>query len=66
MSSLLLEVTAMGAHLRLRLEEYAGQVKAKNRSVKDIQKGNRELLQKNTRLETRIKELNDELMRALS
>jgi hypothetical protein len=39
MSSLLLEVTAMGAHLRLRLEEYAGQVKAKNRSVKDIQKG---------------------------
>jgi cell division protein FtsB len=66
MSSLLLEVTAMGAHLRLHLEEYAGQVKAKNRSVMDIQKGNRELLQKNTRLEMRIKELNDELMRALS
>jgi hypothetical protein len=34
----------MGAHLRLRLEERAGQVKAKNRAVKDIQKGNRELL----------------------
>jgi chromosome segregation ATPase len=38
-------------------------VKAKNRAVKDIQKGNRELLQKNTHLETRIRELNDELMR---
>jgi cell division protein FtsB len=38
-------------------------VKAKNRTVKDIQRGNRELLQKNARLETRIKELNDELMR---
>jgi chromosome segregation ATPase len=38
-------------------------VKAKNRIVKDIQEGNRELLQKNTRLETRIRELNDELMR---
>jgi chromosome segregation ATPase len=34
-----------------------------NRVVKDIQKGNRELLQKNTRLETRIRELNEELMR---
>jgi chromosome segregation ATPase len=38
-------------------------VKAKNRTVKDIQKGNRELLQKNACLETCIKELNDELMR---
>jgi hypothetical protein len=28
----------MGAHLRLRLEEYAGQVKAQNRAVKDLQK----------------------------
>jgi chromosome segregation ATPase len=37
-------------------------VKAKNRVVKDIQKGNRELLQKNARLETRIRGLNDELM----
>jgi hypothetical protein len=62
-SSLLQEVTATGAHLRLRLEECADQVKAKNRIVKDIQKGNRELLQKNARLETRIRELNDELMR---
>jgi hypothetical protein len=43
-SSLLQEVTATGAHLRLRLEECADQVKAKNRVVKDIQKGNRELL----------------------
>jgi hypothetical protein len=40
MSSLLQEVTAMGAHRCLHLEEYAGQVKAKNRTVKDIQKGN--------------------------
>jgi hypothetical protein len=62
-SSLLQEVTATGAHLRLCLEEWAGQVKAKNRAVKDIQKGNRELLQKNARLETRVNELNDELMR---
>jgi hypothetical protein len=46
-SSLLQEVTTMDAHLRLRLEEYAVQVKAKNRTVKDIQKGNRELFQKN-------------------
>jgi NADPH-dependent ferric siderophore reductase len=62
-SSLLQEVTAMGAHLRLLLEEWVDQVKAKNRVVKDIQKGNRELLQKNARLETRIRELSDELMR---
>jgi hypothetical protein len=62
-SSLLQEVTAMGAHLHLRLEECTGQVKAKNRVIKDIQKCNRELLQKNARLETRIRELNDELMR---
>jgi chromosome segregation ATPase len=62
-SSLLQEVTTTGAHLRLRLEECADQVKAKNRVVKDIQKGNRELLQKNARLETRIRELSDELMR---
>jgi hypothetical protein len=43
-SSLLQEVTATGAHLHLRLEECAGQVKAKNRIIKDIQEGNRELL----------------------
>jgi hypothetical protein len=49
-SSLLQEVIAMGAHLHLSLEECADQVKAKNRIVKDIQKGNRELLQKNARL----------------
>jgi chromosome segregation ATPase len=53
----------MGAHLCLHLEEYVGQVKDQNRAIKGIQKGNRELLQKNTRLETRVKELNDELMR---
>jgi hypothetical protein len=46
----------------LLLEECASQVKAKNRVIKDIQKGNRELLQKNARLETCIRELNDELM----
>jgi chromosome segregation ATPase len=38
-------------------------VSAKNRLIKDIQKGNRELLQENHRLEPRVKELNDELMR---
>jgi C4-dicarboxylate-specific signal transduction histidine kinase len=62
-SSLLQEVTAMGAHLCLRLEECTGQVKAKNHIIKDIQKGNWELIQKNARLETRIRELDDKLMR---
>jgi hypothetical protein len=62
-SSLLQEVTVTGAHLRLRLEEYVSQVKAQNHAIKDFQKGNRELLQKNACLKTRIKELNDELMR---
>jgi hypothetical protein len=61
-SSLLQEATTIGAHLCPRLEEYAGQVKAQNSAVKDIQNGNRELFQKNARLETRIKEPNDELM----
>jgi chromosome segregation ATPase len=62
-SSLLQEVTATGAHLRLHLEECTGQVKVKNHIIKNIQKGNQELLQKNTHLETRIRELNNELMR---
>jgi chromosome segregation ATPase len=62
-SSLLQEVTATGAHLCLRLEECVDQVKAKNCVIKDIRKDNRELLQKNARLETQIRELNDELMR---
>jgi septal ring factor EnvC (AmiA/AmiB activator) len=62
-SSLLQEVTATGAHLCLRLEECTDQVKAKNRVVKDIQKGNQELLQKNARLETHVRELSGELMR---
>jgi hypothetical protein len=30
----------MGAHLCLHLEDWAGQVKAKNRAIKDVQKGN--------------------------
>jgi chromosome segregation ATPase len=38
-------------------------VKTQNHIVKDIQKDNRELLQKNACLKTCIKELNDELMR---
>jgi hypothetical protein len=62
-SSLLQEVTATGAHLCLRLEEYAGQVKAQNRALKDIQKGKRELLQKNAHFEMHVKELSDQLMR---
>jgi cytochrome c oxidase assembly factor CtaG len=53
-SSLLQEVTVTGVYLCLRLEECTDQVKAKTRVVKDIQKGNRELLQKNARLETCI------------
>jgi hypothetical protein len=43
-SSLLKEVTVTGTHLCLRLEECAGQVKAMNHAVKDIRKGNQELL----------------------
>jgi chromosome segregation ATPase len=38
-------------------------VKAQNHAIKDIQRGNRELLQKSACLGTRIRELNDELMR---
>jgi cell division septum initiation protein DivIVA len=38
-------------------------VSAKNCLIKDFQKGNRKLLQGNHRLEARVKELNDELMR---
>jgi chromosome segregation ATPase len=34
----------MGAHLCLRLEVCTDQVKAKNCVIKDIQKGNRELM----------------------
>jgi DNA-binding transcriptional MerR regulator len=62
-SFLLQEVTATGAHLGLSLKECADQLKAENRVIKDIQKGNRELLQKNARLGTWIRELSDELMR---
>jgi chromosome segregation ATPase len=54
---------ATGAYQRLRLEEYDHQVSTKNRLIKDIQKGNCELLQENHRLEAHVKELNDELMR---
>jgi chromosome segregation ATPase len=57
------EVVATGAYQHLHLEEYDYQVSAKNRLIKDFQKGNRELLQGNHRLEACIKELNDELMR---
>jgi hypothetical protein len=35
-SSLLQEVMVTGTHQCLRLEEYASQVKAKNRAIKDI------------------------------
>jgi chromosome segregation ATPase len=38
-------------------------VSAKNRLIKDIQKGNRELIQEKHRLEAHVQELNDELMR---
>jgi hypothetical protein len=63
MSSMFQEVAATGAYQRLCLEEYDHHVSAKNRLIKDILKGNRELLQENHRLEARVKELNDELMR---
>jgi cell division protein FtsB len=63
MSSMFQEVTATGAYQCLCQEEYDHQVSAKNRLIKGIQKGNRELLQESHRLEAHVKELNDELMR---
>jgi hypothetical protein len=63
MSSMFQEVAVTSAYHRLCLEEYDHQVSAKNRLIKDIQKGNHELLQENHHLEARIKELNNELMR---
>jgi hypothetical protein len=63
MSSMFQEVMTTGAYQRLCLEKYDHQVSAKNRVIKDIQKGNRELLQENHQLEACVKELNDELMR---
>jgi chromosome segregation ATPase len=57
------EVAVTGAYQRLCLEEYDHQVSTKNHLIKDIQKGNCELIQENHRLEARVKELNDELMR---
>jgi hypothetical protein len=44
MSSMFQEVTTTGAYQRLHLEEYDHQVSAKNRLIKDIQKGNCEVL----------------------
>jgi cell division protein FtsB len=64
MSSMLQEVIVTGAYQRLHLEEYNDQVQEQNCFIKDIQKGNRELHQQNHHLETRVRELNDELMRA--
>jgi chromosome segregation ATPase len=63
MSSIFQEVSMTGAYQRLCLEEDDHQVSAKNRLIKNIQKGNRELLQENQCLEVRVKELNAELMR---
>jgi hypothetical protein len=59
------ELNVSGGHgdQRLRLVEYGHQVSAKNRLIKDIQMGNRDLLQENHRREAHVKELNDELMR---
>jgi hypothetical protein len=43
-SSLLQEVTIVGAHQRRCLEEYNHQVEAKDHLIADLRKGNRELL----------------------
>jgi hypothetical protein len=63
MSYMFQEVMTTGTYQRLHLEEYDHQVSAKNRLMKDIHKGNRELLLENHLLEARVKELNNELMR---
>jgi hypothetical protein len=44
MSSLLQEVMVTGAFQRLCLQEYDDRVQEQNRTIQDIQKGNRELL----------------------
>jgi septal ring factor EnvC (AmiA/AmiB activator) len=62
-SALLQEVMTTSTFQLLRLEEYDDWVQEQNRIIRDIQKGNRELLQQNHRLETCVKELNNELMR---
>jgi hypothetical protein len=62
-SSMLQEVTVIGAYQCLLPEEYDHQVSARNRLIKVIQKSNRELLQQNHHFQTRDKEMNDELMR---
>jgi hypothetical protein len=54
MSTMFQEVTTTGDYQRLHLEEYDNQVSSKNHLIKDIQKGNRELLQENHCLETRV------------
>jgi hypothetical protein len=43
-SSMLQEATTTSAHLRLRLEERAGQRKAQDRAIKTLREGNRELV----------------------
>jgi hypothetical protein len=63
MSSLLQEVTTVGEHQRLHLQEYDHQMSAKERLIEGIQKGNRELLQENRCLGACLKEMSDELMR---
>jgi hypothetical protein len=63
MSAMFQEAAATGAYQCLRLEDYDHEVSTKNRLIKDIQKGNHELLQENHHLEVRVKELNGELMR---
>jgi hypothetical protein len=50
-SSLIQEATATGAFQHMRLEEYDDRVQEQNRTIQDIQKGNRELLQENHHLE---------------
>jgi cell division protein FtsB len=62
-SSLLQEVTAVGAYQRMRLEEYVHQVEAKHRLIAELQKGNRDLLQQTHTLERCNKELHDDLLR---
>jgi hypothetical protein len=62
MSSLLQEVTTVGAYQCMRLEEYNHKVEAKDRLIAELRKGNRELLQQTHTLERRNKELHDDLL----
>jgi hypothetical protein len=61
-SSIIWEVTMVGAYQRMCLEECDYHVQAKDNLIDELRKGNRELLQQSHSLERRNKELTDDLL----